>query len=194
MTLGLARAIAAIHNCETINGIPFCKEYQSGTCSRGGQRCRYWHINIDEERERRRRVPRGLPSVAPPPLPLTPYVYPPRRHMLADTYDSLGATTAAAVAAVAGKRARYDFNDDYRRELERKNMELSKENESLKRELMRERDRYEALYSLFRQRTTGGGGGSESASYSNASSAVPGTAAYYQAAAATNWADTQWTH
>ncbi|VDM10526.1 unnamed protein product, partial [Wuchereria bancrofti] len=62
VTLNLAREIAAVYNCDTINAIPFCKEYQTGSCSRGGQRCRYWHINVEEERERRRRIPRGMPA------------------------------------------------------------------------------------------------------------------------------------
>lgn len=37
-----------------INGIPFCKEFQNGHCSRGPNRCRYWHINIEEEKARRK--------------------------------------------------------------------------------------------------------------------------------------------
>lgn len=51
-----------------------------------------------------------------------------------------------------GKRGRYDEGPDMAyQELERRNMELQKENDSLKRELARERERYEDLYALFRQ-------------------------------------------
>ncbi|EYB84023.1 hypothetical protein Y032_0324g2532 [Ancylostoma ceylanicum] len=42
-------------------------------------------------------------------------------------------------------------------ELERKNAELSKEVETLKRELQREHERYEDLYALFRQQSGGAG-------------------------------------
>lgn len=49
---GLARALAALTRNESINGIPICKQFQTGQCSRGRD-CRYWHINVDEERRKR---------------------------------------------------------------------------------------------------------------------------------------------
>ena len=56
----------------------------------------------------------------------------------------------------AAKRSRYDGPGDASPgfamiEVERQNAELRKENDSLKRELARERERYEDLYALFRQ-------------------------------------------
>uniref|UniRef100_A0A915ER38 C3H1-type domain-containing protein n=1 Tax=Ditylenchus dipsaci TaxID=166011 RepID=A0A915ER38_9BILA len=55
VTLSLARSIAAMTRSDTINGIPICKEFQmGGGCSRGPAGCRHWHINVDEEKERRR--------------------------------------------------------------------------------------------------------------------------------------------
>lgn len=53
ITLELARAVAAVTEHDHINGIPFCKEYLNGKCSRGGNRCRYWHIDKKEERNQR---------------------------------------------------------------------------------------------------------------------------------------------
>ncbi|KAM3723328.1 Zinc finger CCCH domain-containing protein [Dirofilaria immitis] len=99
VTLNLAREIAAVYNCDTINGIPFCKGYQTGSCSRGGQRCRYWHINVKEERERRCGISRSMPISTLPPLargsvlglPCSAYTsrrcYP---YRAADAYDSYG--------------------------------------------------------------------------------------------------------
>ncbi|KAK6101469.1 Zinc finger C-x8-C-x5-C-x3-H type (and similar) family protein [Brugia pahangi] len=182
VTLNLAREIAAVYNCDTINAIPFCKEYQTGSCSRGGQRCRYWHINVEEERERRRRIPRSMPAsvLSPlargPSLALSYFAYPSRRP------HPYGITDAYA------KRARYDLDDDYMRDLERRNAELSKEVEGLKRELTRERERYSDLYALFRQRTT------ITTAQQDPVNAIPVAAAYYQVASSTGWTDTQWTH
>uniref|UniRef100_A0A0R3RLC9 Zinc finger CCCH domain-containing protein 10 n=1 Tax=Elaeophora elaphi TaxID=1147741 RepID=A0A0R3RLC9_9BILA len=182
VTLNLAREIAAVYTCETINGIPFCKEYQTGSCSRGGQRCRYWHIKVEEERERRRRVSHGVPASMLLPLArgssLALCTFPggrrPHSYAAADIYGAYS------------KRMRYDLNDDYMRDLERRNAELSKEVEGLKRELARERERYSDLYALFRQRTT--------ITTMQQANAIPATAAYYQTASSTGWTDTQWTH
>ena len=52
VTLQLACAIAAVTSKDNINGIPFCKEFKMGKCQRG-QRCRYWHIDPETEREQR---------------------------------------------------------------------------------------------------------------------------------------------
>uniref|UniRef100_A0A915PY67 C3H1-type domain-containing protein n=1 Tax=Setaria digitata TaxID=48799 RepID=A0A915PY67_9BILA len=183
VTLNLAREIAAVYNCDTINGIPFCKEYQTGSCSRGGQRCRYWHINVEEERERRRRVPRVPPSIVPPVargpgLGLSYCTYLSRRSHPYGAADTFG---------TYNKRIRYDLDEDYVRDLERRNAELSKEVEGLKRELSRERERYGDLYTLFRQRTT------IATAQHDSTNTVPAAAAYYQAAS-TGWTETQWTH
>ncbi|CAJ0936443.1 unnamed protein product, partial [Mesorhabditis belari] len=158
VNLPLARAIAAVTNGDTINGIPVCKEFQTGKCGRGAARCRYWHVNLEEERERRRR---GLPMGAPlhggggggrmgnygggggsygPPMGGMRRPAPPIDDYYAET-----------------KRARMD--DQRVTELERRCAEQQKEIEGLKRELQREHERYEDLYALFRQQTAGGGGG-----------------------------------
>ena len=86
VTISLARAIAALTRSDTINGIPICKEFQHGLCQRGQNGCRYWHINVEEERMNRfgggddgygrsqQRMPRGgggggnRRRGAPPPL------------------------------------------------------------------------------------------------------------------------------
>ncbi|VDK71784.1 unnamed protein product [Onchocerca ochengi] len=185
VTLNLAREIAAVYNCDTINGIPFCKEYQTGSCSRGGQRCRYWHINVEEERERRRRVPRGMPASILPSLA--------RGSGLGLPYSACSNRrshpyTAADIYGAYSKRLRYDLDDDYVRDLERRNAELNKEVEGLKRELARERERYGDLYALFRQRAT------ITAAQQDRANTIPAAAAYYQAASSTGWTDTQWTH
>ncbi|KAL4003567.1 Zinc finger C-x8-C-x5-C-x3-H type (and similar) family protein [Acanthocheilonema viteae] len=185
MTLNIAREIAAIYNCDTINGIPFCKEYQIGSCSRGGQRCRYWHINVEEERERRRRVPRSLPTSLLPSLAQVsslalPYSICSNRR----SYPHV----AADICSPYGKRMRYDLDDDYVRDLERRNAELGKEVEGLKRELSRERERYGDLYALFRQRTA------IITTQQNPINVTPVATAYYQSASSTCWTDTKWTH
>ncbi|VDL77880.1 unnamed protein product [Nippostrongylus brasiliensis] len=59
-------------------------------------------------------------------------------------------------------------------ELERKNAELSKEVETLKRELQREHERYEDLYALFRQQSGAGAAASKPA----AASGYGGVGAY----------------
>uniref|UniRef100_A0A0M3HWT9 Zinc finger CCCH domain-containing protein 10 n=2 Tax=Ascaris TaxID=6251 RepID=A0A0M3HWT9_ASCLU len=230
VTLNLARAIAAVHTGDTINGIPFCKEFQTGICTRGASRCRYWHVNVEEERDRRRRQQRGLPPLGPahlraagavPALP-PPYGFPspygvniaPRRPI---PYGGDGEAYDAMIATGA-KRARYDASatgaasQDYARELQRKNAELAKENEGLKRELQRERERYEDLYALFRQRGStvqpapvpgpnplaNGNFGSASTSYGAASGAGANAAGFYQSSVQTNWTSaasrSHWNH
>ena len=205
VTLNLARAIAAVHNGDTINGIPFCKEFQTGSCSRGAQRCRYWHINIEEERERRRRQTRGIPPLPGPhtrgamgaglsaPFGPLPFVSAGARRPLpygggGEAYDS--------IAAFSAKRARYDLGtEDYVRDLERKNAELSKEVESLKRELQHERERYEDLFVLFRQGRAGGQpvGVPPVAGESFGSGASNGGSGYYPNSSWSNSSRSQWT-
>uniref|UniRef100_A0A914W6J4 C3H1-type domain-containing protein n=1 Tax=Plectus sambesii TaxID=2011161 RepID=A0A914W6J4_9BILA len=167
VTLSLARAIAAVTSKDSVNGIPFCKEFQTGTCSRGNNRCRYWHINPAEERERRRMEQfhrsdyRGRSGSEhdyqpppPPPMPYgrgDPYQPPPR-----PGYDY----EASFADPLPLKRPRYEPehrapSPRYVHDLERKNGDLMKENEQLKRELTRERERYEDLYALFRQQSQG---------------------------------------
>ncbi|KAE9418972.1 hypothetical protein Angca_008119 [Angiostrongylus cantonensis] len=157
VTLPLARAIAAVSQGDTIAGIPVCKEFQSGKCARGAQRCRYWHVNVEEERERRLRglppsggplgryggPPGGRYSGGPPGGPL--YGLPP-----------LGMRRSGPpLDGPYEKRSRME--ESRVTELERKNAELSKEVETLKRELQREHERYEDLYALFRQQSGGAG-------------------------------------
>ena len=45
VSLGLARALAALIRGDTINGIPVCKQFQVGACTRGPQ-CRYWLVPL----------------------------------------------------------------------------------------------------------------------------------------------------
>ncbi|WKX98222.1 hypothetical protein Q1695_013699 [Nippostrongylus brasiliensis] len=144
VTLPLARAIAAVSQGDTIAGIPVCKEFQSGKCARGAHRCRYWHVNVEEERERRLRglPPSGMRRSGPP---------------LDGPYE---------------KRSRME--ESRVTELERKNAELSKEVETLKRELQREHERYEDLYALFRQQSGAGAAASKPA----AASGYGGVGAY----------------
>uniref|UniRef100_A0A915AFF4 C3H1-type domain-containing protein n=1 Tax=Parascaris univalens TaxID=6257 RepID=A0A915AFF4_PARUN len=220
VTLNLARAIAAVHTGDTINGIPFCKEFQTGICTRGASRCRYWHVNVEEERDRRRRQQRGLPPLGPahlraagavPALP-PPYGFSSPYGANAASrrpipYGGGGEAYDAMIATAGAKRARYDVsateaaNQDYARELERKNAELAKENEGLKRELQRERERYEDLYALFRQRGTtaqptpvpgpdpvaSGNFGSVTTSYGAPPGAGSNSASFYQSSVQTNW-------
>uniref|UniRef100_A0A1I8A2N7 Zinc finger CCCH domain-containing protein 10 n=1 Tax=Steinernema glaseri TaxID=37863 RepID=A0A1I8A2N7_9BILA len=154
ISLALARAIAAITKKDTINGIPFCKEFQTGNCSR--VRCRYWHINVEAERERRRRMNgRHYPD---PPVP------PPQQPQQYGGFGSPGGGVGAIRRPASGpmdfdfemKRGRYDDmppppSARYVQDLERRVSEQTKEIEGLKRELERERERYEQLYALFRQ-------------------------------------------
>ncbi|XGW17844.1 hypothetical protein V3C99_002450 [Haemonchus contortus] len=153
VTLPLARAIAAVTQGDTIAGIPVCKEFQSGKCARGAQRCRYWHVNVEEERERRLR---GLP---PSGGPLGRFGGAP-----GGRYGGSGGPMYG-VPPLGMRRSGPPLDGPYEKrsrmeesrvtELERKNAELSKEVETLKRELQREHERYEDLYALFRQQSGG---------------------------------------
>lgn len=153
VTLPLARAIAAVSQGDTIAGIPVCKEFQSGKCARGAQRCRYWHVNVEEERERRLR---GLP---PSGGPLGRFDGSP-----GGRYSGSGGPLYG-VPPLGMRRSGPPLDGPYEKrsrmeesrvtELERKNAELSKEVETLKRELQREHERYEDLYALFRQQSGG---------------------------------------
>uniref|UniRef100_A0A915M5U2 C3H1-type domain-containing protein n=1 Tax=Meloidogyne javanica TaxID=6303 RepID=A0A915M5U2_MELJA len=151
VTLGLARALAALMRGDTINSIPLCKEFQNGHCARGPQ-CRYWHINKDEERRKRfhgRHVGAASPFGAytghtagirrraddygssyddymPPEKRIAPFVQP------------------LPVPMIPGGPTRLMVD------LERRNAELIAEVDSLKRELQREKERYDDLMSLFR--------------------------------------------
>ncbi|MFH4978640.1 hypothetical protein AB6A40_005349 [Gnathostoma spinigerum] len=192
VTLNLARAIAAVHNGDTINGIPFCKEFQTGSCSRGAQRCRYWHINVEEERDRRRRQSRGLPPLPLRAGPLGPYGYSSASGGGSGSGGGpfgVGSTTRRPLpydAFEPVKRSRYD-DPLYVQDLERKNAELTKEIEGLKRELQRERERYEDLYALFRQHSAGGGGGSGGAAESSGGGYGGGMSAYGSSAGSSGY-------
>uniref|UniRef100_A0A8R1HJ17 C3H1-type domain-containing protein n=1 Tax=Caenorhabditis japonica TaxID=281687 RepID=A0A8R1HJ17_CAEJA len=178
LTLILARAIAAVSHGDSIGGIPICKEFQTGRCARGVNRCRYWHVNVDLERDRRSR---GLPPTnefaqgGPGPMgngggggggggrfPPTPgYGGGGARRRPYDDYDP-----------DPMKRARYD--GDHVVELEKRNAELQKEVDSLRRELQREHERYEDLYALFRQQS----GGAPAPPKAAAAAAAPATDYY----------------
>lgn len=182
VTLPLARAIAAVTQGNTIAGIPVCKEFQSSKCARGAARCRYWHVNIEEERDRRLR---GLPpSGSGPPggrfggggdrgsggpgrfgggPPGGMYGAP----MGGGGMRRPGPPLDGPGGPPYDKRPR--MFDPRVEELERKNSDLSKEIDSLKRELQREHERYEDLYALFRQQ-----GGGQAAPIKPASSAPTG--------------------
>ncbi|KAF8358086.1 hypothetical protein PRIPAC_93081, partial [Pristionchus pacificus] len=179
----LARAVAAVSTSDTINGIPVCKEFQTGKCSRssGTARCRYWHVNMEEERERRRRGlppmgagppqgmggpgPRGGPGGmgrgGPPPMggPFGPgpgFGGPP--------FGGPGPMRRPMPADEMGgfgdvKRPRMGGEMEMRMaEMETRIADLTKENDALKREVQREHERYEDLYALFRQQAQGGQG------------------------------------
>uniref|UniRef100_A0A1I7UYM9 Zinc finger CCCH domain-containing protein 10 n=1 Tax=Caenorhabditis tropicalis TaxID=1561998 RepID=A0A1I7UYM9_9PELO len=164
LTLILARAIAAVGHGDTIGGIPICKEFQTGRCARGVNRCRYWHVNVDMERDRRAR---GLPPSNE---------FGPAGAIAGGSSGGGGGGGGRFPPAMgygggggggAGRRRPYDDydNDPIKRgryapddrlmELEKRNAELSKEVDSLRRELQREHDRYEDLYALFRQQSGG---------------------------------------
>lgn len=167
VTLPLARAIAAVCNGDTIAGIPVCKEFQSGKCLRGAARCRYWHVNLEEEKDRRLR---GLHSLG---------AFGGHNRSVGGRYGGGG---PAAMYVPGMRRPGPPMDDMYPKrprmddqrvtELERKNAELMKEIEVLKRELQREHERYDDLYALFRQQ--GGGAAANPAGMNK----PPGGAAY----------------
>ncbi|PAV63509.1 hypothetical protein WR25_07682 [Diploscapter pachys] len=147
---GVAEA-AKPRNDDQIN---FCIDFQNRGCQRSN--CRFVHASRDEverykERERRAR---GLPPSGGempimrgggPPAGYPPPMYGGRRP---------GPPMEPPFEA---KRPRMGEDPMRVTELERKNGELMKEVEGLKRELQRERERYEDLYALFRQQSGGGG-------------------------------------
>lgn len=168
LTLILARAIAAVGHGDTIGGIPICKEFQTGRCARGVNRCRYWHVNVDLERDRRSR---GLP-------PSNEFAAPGGGGGGGGGGGSLGGGGGGGRfpphggpmfgggGGGGGRRRPYDdYEDQVKRprysegdrivDLEKRNAELQKEVDSLRRELQREHDRYEDLYALFRQQSGG---------------------------------------
>uniref|UniRef100_A0A914CQI7 C3H1-type domain-containing protein n=1 Tax=Acrobeloides nanus TaxID=290746 RepID=A0A914CQI7_9BILA len=145
ITIELARAIAGSTDKKEINGIPFCKEFQNGHCSRGPNRCRYWHINLEEERARRKMG--GRRGAAPP------FMTPGMRRPMYD-YDDYGPPSkrgAYGSAAAYPPPPAAAPSTRYVQDLERRNTELATEVESLKRELSREKERYEQLAQRFMQ-------------------------------------------
>lgn len=151
----LARAIAAVTKQDNINGIPFCKEFQSNRCSRG-QRCRYWHVNVEAERERRKALiasgsgggggggmndryqqlrPQPMMGSRRRPANDSPADFlPPKRGGFSTGMSPLGF-------------APMPQSDPYFAQLERENADLRRELEAARREVQRERDRYDTLLS-----------------------------------------------
>lgn len=123
-----------------------------GGCSRGATKCRYWHIDPNEERAARAHEIRTGGAAGGR-----------RRHAADPFMDDYGAAKRAFVAppmqappvmpppmpqpTVDVQSARLVI------ELERRNAELTAEVDSLKRELQREKERYQDLVTLFRQTT-----------------------------------------
>ncbi|KAI6206651.1 hypothetical protein M3Y94_00936800 [Aphelenchoides besseyi] len=137
----LARAIAAVTKKDNINGIPFCKEFQTQRCSRG-QRCRYWHVNVEMEKERRR-------NRQAPPIDHTPYGAPPmplvRRRPGAEL-DSWNGPPPSKRFPPFPPKGPPQF---YVQQLEQQNAELRRELANARQDLQRERERYDALLSAF---------------------------------------------
>ncbi|CAD5207143.1 unnamed protein product [Bursaphelenchus okinawaensis] len=140
----LARAIAAVTKADNIQGIPFCKEFQTNRCSRG-PRCRYWHVNVDMEREFRNNQPLGASAREyrhPLPQPLIPPAAAARRRPAMDEY------------AGAAKRPAFMPPTPYAaHDLERENADLKAQVERLQLDLQRERDRCDALLATISQST-----------------------------------------
>lgn len=156
----LARAIAAVTKQDNINGIPFCKEFQSNRCTRG-QRCRYWHVNVEAERERRKALiasgggagmehgsggryqqlrPQPMIGSRRRPANDSPGDYlPSKRGGYGPEMSPLGGGYAPAPPQA----------DPYYAQLEREVGELRRELENARREIQRERDRYDALLAAF---------------------------------------------
>uniref|UniRef100_A0A7E4VFQ5 C3H1-type domain-containing protein n=1 Tax=Panagrellus redivivus TaxID=6233 RepID=A0A7E4VFQ5_PANRE len=165
VSLPLARAIAATLTInDSINGIPICKEFQTGACSRGNNRCRYWHVVVEEERLARHNMvmhggPMGPPMGGrggpphPPPLGMPHYTPGMRRGAPPPEYDYEPVPAKRAYPGrmpIPGMGAGGDPSA-YVASIERRNAELEKETESLRRELEREKHRYEDLMALFKQ-------------------------------------------
>lgn len=171
VTISLARAIAALTHSDTINGIPICKEFQNGACQRGQNACRFWHINVEEERINRfgdgnsnydegyGRPSRGGGQRGGSSMRGNNRRRPaqPRGGGYDDYEDYYPAPPISKRAHMGG--GSYGGPDPhYVAELERHNAELSAELNSLKRELQREKERYDDLLLLLRnpQNVSGG--------------------------------------
>jgi hypothetical protein len=152
VSLPLARAIAATLTInDSINGIPICKEFQTGACSRGGNRCRYWHVNVDEERANnmaRMGGPPGgmrMPTFTPGMRRGAPVDY--------DGYDHIPAKRAYPGRVPPPPHAAMGMDPSatsYITSLERRNAELEKENENLRSQVQHEKSRYEDLLAVFK--------------------------------------------
>ncbi|CAL2035352.1 hypothetical protein CAEBREN_28394 [Caenorhabditis brenneri] len=163
LTLILARAIAAVGHGDSIGGIPICKEFQTGRCARGANRCRYWHVNVDLEKDRRSR---GLPPTIE------------AGGMLSGGGGGGGGSGGrfppmgyggGGGGGGGGRRRPYDdydhdpikrgrFGPDERIiELEKRNAELSKEVDSLRRELAVEHQRCTQLMAVVHKQSGGRG-------------------------------------
>lgn len=155
VTIGLARAIAALTRSDTINGIPICKEFQHGVCQRGQNGCRYWHINVEEERYNRfgggdDGYGRGKMSRNGG-----------RRRPLRDSYaeydDYYPPPPSKRLHGGYGPPSMMGGADpSYVAELERRNTDLISELNAIKRELQREKDRYDDLLHLLRNSQNAG--------------------------------------
>ncbi|KAI1730459.1 zinc finger CCCH domain-containing protein 10 [Ditylenchus destructor] len=142
VTLPLARAIAAVIRSDKINGVPICNEFNlRGNCSHR-QRCRYWHINVEDERHRRlarmgvrsRNATSVLPAGTKRPAPE------------AFDYDVLRSRYPSDMGSFeTATPSRYVI------ELERDNSELLARVDALERDLRHERGRYDDLLTLFKQ-------------------------------------------
>jgi len=149
----LARAIAAITKSNEINGIPFCKEFQANRCTRGS-RCRYWHVNIEAERERRRSQMSGGDSMYDSgrgdryqqlrPQPMSGS----RRRHAEDPGDYLPSKRGYGASQSGYPPIQPPMQstlDTYCAQLESQVAELRRELEISRREVHRERDRYDTL-------------------------------------------------
>uniref|UniRef100_A0AC34RB49 C3H1-type domain-containing protein n=1 Tax=Panagrolaimus sp. JU765 TaxID=591449 RepID=A0AC34RB49_9BILA len=159
VSLQLARAIAATLTInDSINGIPICKEFQTGSCSRGGNRCRYWHVNVDEEHAARQNMIRmgsaGLHHGAP--MYPTPGMRRPHTDFEFDGPPTKRGNYGPRMPIPhPGMGMEPGVASPYVTSLERRNAELEKEVEALRRELEREKHRYEDLMALFKQTQSG---------------------------------------
>ncbi|KAI1718746.1 zinc finger CCCH domain-containing protein 10 [Ditylenchus destructor] len=146
VNLPLARAIAAVIRSDKINDIPICNEYNSkGICSH--ERCRYWHINAEEERRRRLEQMGARRSGASGSYRAG------ARRPANDAYDpyDCGMPRAKSRYAPAGLMPEPAQSSRYVIELERRNSELLARVDGLERDLRHEKDRYEDLLTLFKQ-------------------------------------------
>lgn len=165
VTISLARAIAALTRSDTINGIPICKEFQHGLCQRGQNGCRYWHINVEEERMNRFGGGDDGYGRSQQRMPLRG-----GGHGDYDEYDDYYPPPPASKRAhMGGGGGGYGMQPimphdaHYVAELERHNSELNTELNALKRELQREKERYDDLLLLLRNSSQQGLAGASAA-------------------------------